>query len=152
MTGKLKGMIQLATAFALVMPTIALADESENIIKYRQGVMKAIGGHMSATSLIVRGKVSYKDDLKNHVLALKTLTSDIPGLFPEDSDFGETRAKEEVWGKRDEFVKAADTSKQSIIDLMSAVESGKPDAITANFKQVGEGCKGCHKDFREKDD
>jgi hypothetical protein len=35
MTGKLKGMIQLATAFALVMPTIALADESENIMYWR---------------------------------------------------------------------------------------------------------------------
>ena len=152
MRSKLKRMIQLGMAAVLVMPAVVLADESENIIKYRQGVMKAIGGHMSATSLIVRGKVSYKDDLKDHVRALKVLTSDIPGLFPEDSDFGETRAKAEVWEKRDEFVKAAETSQQSVIDLLSAVESGKPDAITASFKQVGEGCKGCHKDFREKDD
>ena len=152
MRDKVKRIVQLGMVAALTVPALALSDESEDIIKYRQGVMKAIGGHMSATSLIVRGKVSYKDQLKDHVQALKVLTSDIPALFPEDSDFGETRAKSEVWEKRDDFIKASDVSKQSIADLLSAVESGKQEAIADSFRKVGEGCKGCHKDFRQKDE
>ena len=145
-------MIPLGLAAVLLLPQLAVSDESEDVIKYRQGVMKAIGGHMSASSLIVRGKVSYKPQLQEHANALKILSSDIPALFPDDSDFGETRAKAEVGGKRDDFVKAADVSKQSIADFLAAVEQGKPDAIAASFQKVGDGCKGCHKDFREKDD
>jgi cytochrome c556 len=145
-------LIPLGLAAALLLPQLAMSDESEDVIKYRQAVMKAIGGHMSASSLIVRGKVSYKPQLQEHAKALKILTSDIPALFPDDSDFGETRAMAEVWGKRDDFVKAADLSKQSIADFLAAVEQGKPDSIAASFQKVGDGCKGCHKDFRQKDD
>lgn len=150
MNGK-KNLLIAGIFTMIVMPATAISDDSENIIKYRQAIMKAIGGHMSASSLIVRGKVSYKA-LKEHATALKILTADIPGLFPDDSDFGETRAKEEVWGKRAAFEKAAGDAKKSIEAYAAAVESGKADAISAKFKDVGEGCKGCHKDFRQKEE
>ena len=145
-------MMTKVALLALVLSFSAHATEPENYIKYRQAVMKAIGGHMGASSLIVRGKVTRKSDLKMHVEGLRVLSTDIPALFPEDSDFGETKAKAEVWEKRDEFVKAAEASKKSIIDFAAAVESGKDDAIVAGFKNVGKGCKGCHKDFRQKDE
>lgn len=139
-------------AAALLMPLASWAAESEDIIKYRKAVMKAIGGHMGASSLIVRGKVPHKEQLKMHANALKTLSEDVPALFPEDSDFGETRTKAEVWEKWDDFKKAADDSKNSIDAFVKAVESGKSSEWAASFKKVGEGCKGCHKSFREKKD
>jgi cytochrome c556 len=152
MTTKNKRVAPVVLAALLMSPVTLLADESENIIKYRQAMMKAIGGHMSASSLIVRGKISRMPELKMHAHGLKTLAADIPALFPEDSDFGETSAKAEVWEKRDDFLKAAETAKQSIADFVAAVDSGNDDAIAAGFKEVGKGCKGCHKEFREKDE
>jgi cytochrome c556 len=83
---------------------------------------------------------------------MRTLSQDIPALFPEDSDFGETRAKPEVWEKREGFKKASDVSRQSIDDLVKAIETGKSGELAAKFKKVGDGCKGCHKDFRQKDE
>jgi len=148
----MKQLFMLSIVGLIITPTVLLSAESEDLIKYRRGVMKAIGGHMSATSLIVRGKVPHKGQLKQHVSALKALTSDIPALFPEDSDFGETRAKAEIWEKQEDFAKAAKASNDSIANLLKAVEGGNDGEILAGFKKVGEGCKGCHKDFREKDE
>ena len=136
-------LIPLGLAAALLLPQLAVSDESEDIIKYRQGVMKAIGGHMSASSLIVRGKVSYKPQLQEHAKALKILLAEACGVI------GPARLDD---ADCDDFIKAADVSKQSIADFLAAVEQGKPDAIAAGFQKVGDGCKGCHKDFREKDD
>lgn len=149
---RMKQLFMIGIAGLITMPAVSLSAESEDLIKYRRGTMKAIGGHMSATSLIVRGKVPHKGQLKQHVNALKLLTNDIPALFPEDSDFGETRAKAEVWEKPDDFIKAAKTANDSIASLLKAVEGGNDSEILAGFKKVGEGCKGCHKNFREKDE
>lgn len=74
----------------LLAPALALADEAEDLIKYRQAVMKAIGGHMGAAGGIVKGKISQKNALKLHADTLSALGADIPGLFPKGSDFGDT--------------------------------------------------------------
>ncbi|MCW8963763.1 MAG: cytochrome c [Gammaproteobacteria bacterium] len=151
MTIKIKHLFMIGITGLIAMPVVSTSAESEDLIKYRRGVMKAIGGHMSATSLIVRGKVPHKGQLKQHVNAMKMLTNDIPALFPEGSDFGETRAKEAVWEKPEDFGKAANKSNDSITNLLKAVEGGNDSEMLATFKKVGEGCKGCHKDFREKE-
>ena len=150
MTIRIKSLFMIAIAGLIAMPVVSFSAESEDLIKYRQGIMKAVGGHMSATSLIVRGKVPHKGQLKQHVSAMKLLTDDMPALFPEGSDFGETRAKDAVWEKPDEFSKASRISNDSIARLLKAVEGGNDSEILAGFKKVGEGCKGCHKKFREK--
>lgn len=135
----------------LLAPLALSAAEPEDIIKYRQNVMKAVGGHTSAAGAIVQGKVGYKADLADHARALQALTRDIPALFPKDSDFGETKAKDEVWSKRTEFEKAAKNVKTKVETFAKAVQGGKQDAIVASFKDMGEGCKACHKDFRKEE-
>ncbi len=142
----------LGISVLLVLPTMSRADEAEDQIKYRQAVMKAIGGHMGGSSLIVRGRVSHRDQLKIHASGLLSLSQDIPKLFPEGSDFGETQARETVWERWQDFSKAADESKASIEDFVRAVEAGSDSALVAAFKKVGRGCKGCHEDFRQKDE
>jgi len=130
------------------MPITLHAAEPEDIIKYRKNIMKAIGGHTSAAAAIVQGKVNYKTHLAEHAHALQSLTTDIPALFPKDSDFGKTNAKDAVWSKRADFEKAAGNAKKSIQAFAQAVQAGKQDAIQTSFKEVGESCKACHKDFR----
>ena len=41
------------------MATTAFAAEPEDIIKYRQTVMKANGAHMAAAGAIINGKVDF---------------------------------------------------------------------------------------------
>ena len=52
-----KTFLSLITAALLAVSANTPASEAENYIKYRQAMMKAIGGHMGAASQIVRGKV-----------------------------------------------------------------------------------------------
>ena len=135
----------------VLAPLALSAAEPEDIIKYRRNVMKSIGGHTSAAGAIVQGKVDYKAHLAEHARALQAMTKDIPGLFPKDSDFGDTNAKDGVWSKRAEFEKAANNVKTKVEAFAKAVQGGKQDAIVASFKDMGEGCKGCHKDFRKEE-
>ena len=137
---------------AILVGANAQAGEPENYIKYRQAVMKAIGGHTGAASQIVRGKVAPEGALAMHAKALADLSTNITQLFPEGSDFGETKAKEVIWEQWDKFEKAAVASKQATAAFSEAAASGDAERISAAFKDVGKSCKGCHKDFRQKDD
>lgn len=144
--------------YALIMTALLAgasgvqAEEPENYIKYRQAMMAAIGGHNGAATQIVRGRVDPEGDLVMHANALAALSSNLPRLFPEGSDFGETRAKEEIWSQWDKFEQAANDTKTATAAFSEAVASGDSDRIAAAFRDVGESCKGCHKDFRQKDD
>ncbi|MDO8705688.1 MAG: cytochrome c [Sulfuricaulis sp.] len=128
------------------------AAEPEDIIKYRQNIMKAIGGHTAAAGSIVQGKVDYKNQLADHARALQALIGDIPGLFPKDSDFGDTKAQDVVWSNRVEFEKRAKDSKTKVDLFAKALQGGNQQTIGASFKAVGESCKACHKDFRKKEE
>ncbi len=136
---------------AALAPLGSSAAEPEDVIKYRKNMMQAIGGHASAAGAIVQGKVDYKTHLAEHARALQALTKDIPALFPKDSDFGDTKAKDEVWTKRADFEKAAKNVKTRVTAFAKAVQGGNPRVITASFKDMGEGCKACHKDFRKEE-
>ena len=143
-----------ALLFVTALCTVSAvhAEDPENYIKYRQAMMKAIAGHSGAASQIVRGKVSPDGALAMHADALAKLTVDLPGLFPDGSDFGETKAKEEIWSKRPEFEKAADDARKAAAAFDAAVKGGDAEKISAAYKDLGETCKGCHKEFRQKDD
>jgi cytochrome c556 len=124
-------------------------DDSEEVIKYREKVMKSLAAHNGAISSIIKGKVSYKNHLEMHAQAIADATGTIIALFPEGSDFGETRAKPEVWSKRAEFEKAAKNSEQAAANFLKAVQSKEKD-LGPYYKKLGESCKECHKQFREK--
>lgn len=136
----------------VLLPYGLHAAEPEDLIKYRRNVMKAIGGHTSAAGLIVEGKVDYKRQLAEHARAVQIMTRDIPALFPKDSDFGETRAKDEVWSKRADFEKAAQNTKTKAAAFAKATQGSNPSAIAASFKELGQSCKACHDDFRKKEE
>jgi len=143
----------IATACAVLMAApMAIADEAENYIKYRQAVMKAIGGHMGASSQIVRGRVSPEGALGMHADALARLNADLASLFPEGSDFGETKARAEIWDDWQAFVARADEARDATAAFAEAVSTGDGDAIRTAQRAVGQSCKGCHKDYRIKDD
>jgi cytochrome c556 len=139
----------LCTAFLLIGTHAVAEDDSEQVIKYRQKVMKSLGGHSGAISSIVKKKVkSYDDQLIIHAEAIAAIAKTYISLFPEGSDFGETKAKPEVWDKRADFEKAAKDAEKAAAEFLKVVKSGKSAEVA--FKKLGESCKNCHKSFREK--
>ena len=146
---------QILTAAALLLAgiSVAQAQEAEDIIKYRESVMKAYAGHMGASARIVRGKVNiYKDQLKMHAMSMNSIAKTIDGLFPPDSDFGNTRAKPEVWEKKDEFARAVKANQDAASDFSSAVAGGNMETIGKSFKALSDSCKSCHEKFRTEEE
>jgi len=138
-------------AGALASGAAATAAEPEDIIKYRQSVMKSVGGHMGALTQIVRGKVEYPDDAQYHAQSIARSMKTAQSLFPADSDFGETRALDAIWSKPDDFKKVAERAALAADELAQAYSNRTAD-IAEKFKALGEACKACHKDFREEEE
>jgi len=131
--------------------TLQAESSPEDIIKYRQNMMKANGAHMAAMGAIIQGKVDYKNHLMEHARALQAIDKDIPALFPKGSDFGDTKALDAVWQKRADFEKLA---KQAGVDadaLAKAVQTGDAKVYGPKFKALADDCKACHKDFRKEE-
>ncbi len=126
--------------------------DPENLIKYRQGAMSALGGHMSASAQIVRGKVGYGEHLLFHAEAIQAISGRVAEMFPEGSDFGETDAKEAVWEKPEDFHEAARKGGKAADDYLLAVKGGDKAVIGQSFRSLADACKQCHKKFREQDE
>lgn len=146
----LKGCgLALTVALGLSVLNSAHADE-QVIIDYRQGVMKAIGGNMSSLAAVLVDGADYRNNLVHHARFIAEFMQDVPALFPEGSDFGETDALMSVWEKREEFERrAADTRKAADL-LLEAVEKDD-EAMALRFRELGESCRACHEDFRRSD-
>lgn len=140
----------VTTIVLLAVSAPAISADSEEIIKYRESVMKAYAGHTGAAARIVRGKVDYGDQLLMHATAIHEISKTIGTLFPPDSDFGETRAKDEIWSKRDEFEQAVNKNGQAAEAFLKTVKDGG-DTMKA-FKDLTDSCKGCHDKFRSEEE
>lgn len=131
------------------LATAVVAAEPEDIIKYRKNNMMASGGHMAATGAILNGKVDFKNDLVDHAKALAALNKDVAGMFPKDSDFGDTAALDAVWKKSADFKARANDAKEKSDALVKAVATHDKAKMSAAFGQLNDTCKACHKDYRK---
>ncbi len=141
----------LGLSVTLSWTTTTFAAEAEDVIKYRKGVMKSVGGHMAAAAQIVQGKVDFSDDLVYHAESIARSLRDAAKLFPEGSDFGETRALDAIWSQSADFKKVADDAGVAAKAFADVVNSGAKEDLPAKFKGLADACKACHKDFRKEE-
>lgn len=123
---------------------------SENDIKYRQSVMKAVGGHTAAAAAILKNEVPHKSDLKAHARGLAELARIAGHVFPEGSDFGETSAKADIWKKPAEFKKSLTAFQTQAAAFAQVAEGSDSKAVAGAFGALTKTCKDCHDTFREK--
>ena len=157
MNGRLRNWLVGVSAVAAVAAGVGVAsaaDESENVIKYRQNVMRSIGGHMGAISGVVKGEVTFGSHVSTHAEALAATSQVIVDMFPQGSTTGaETRAKAEIWQDWDTFRQKATDLQNAAANLVQVANGGgDAAALEAAFGQVGMACGGCHRPFREKAD
>ncbi len=137
-----------SAAVAAVVLAAGTAAADEGMIKYRQAVMKANAGHLTAVVTIIKGQVPFTDDLKAHALALAELATIAGKVFPEGSGKGKTRALPAIWEKPDEFKKAYMAYQTAAADLAKTAETD-PKAVPAAVGALGKACKGCHDNFQK---
>lgn len=127
----------------------AFADE-EGEIKYRKSVMTSVRGHMGAIVGILKQSTVNSANLQVHTDGLAALSIISGTGFPEGSDFGETTALPVIWEKPTEFAKAMKQFQDAAAGMAVAGKSGDMAQVGAALKPLGESCKNCHENFREK--
>ncbi len=151
----MKHLISILTAavlLGLVSPAQAV-NEPENVIKYRQSVMKAINGHTGAIVGVVKGEVSYVDHVAAHAQGISAMSKLLVGLFPEGTsqfEFPNTRALPEIWDDFSKFEAAAKAFEVESAKMVEVAASGDLGAIGGQVQNLGKACGGCHKPFRQK--
>ena len=131
------------------------ADEPANIIKYRQNYMKANGGHIAMVAAMVKGEVSWTDELPGHAQALHEQSKHLLRLFPESTGKGDTEVQSAalpvIWERWSEFEQKAKEFEAESAKLVEVAGGGDMAAIGQQLGALGtKGCGGCHETFREK--
>jgi cytochrome c556 len=146
-------MKRLPLLLVLTLPLLA-ADKPEATIKYRSLVMKAMGAHMNAMSMVVKKQVSDRSRLAVDAEALHGLAGGLPGLFPRGSgpEVARTAAKPDVWQRWAEFNVASRRLESETARLLQLARGGKDvAAFDAQFEAVNVACNECHQQFRLRD-
>lgn len=144
---------RVSTAVLLFVASTGLSAESdpENIIKYRQNVMKSNGANLAAAGAIIQKKVEFNARLAEHASAVAAGSKNIAALFPPGSDFGtDTKALDAVWEKRADFERLAKDSEKKAGAFAKAAKANDPK-LAARFKELADSCKACHKDYRKEE-
>lgn len=147
-----KGMVlALLIPFLWVGATIyADGHSTKNEILYRKNVMKAIGGHMTAMSRILKGEVHHSGHLAGHAQAMALSAKMVGDIFPEGTHEGKTAAKANIWEEKDKFANAVKMFEEEAQKMATVAAGGDMAAIGAQMKNLGKSCGNCHKPFRKK--
>ena len=152
-------MIKIIFISALILSSfigqVAYAENTEDVIKYRKNIMKAIGSHISIIAANLKGKVSINEDILPHSKSiLLTLSSiNINKTFPTNSgpnNSTNTKSLENIWIEKDLFSNAMKDSVEKAENLVMAAESGDKKNIAKSLGALGKTCGSCHNKFRKK--
>lgn len=144
--------LALAGLFAALVasgPALAV-NAPEDVIKYRQNLMKAVGGHIGNIALLVKGKVDFRAGLADDAEAIADLLENVGIAFPDGTSEGKTQAKPEIWEKRGEFDAGLEDAIVKARALADAAKGGDMAAVGAALGALGKSCGACHKPFRIK--
>ena len=128
----------------------SLAD-SKGIIKYRQNVMKATGGHMGAIVDILKNRLPLADHIVDHARSIEQNSKMTLAMFPKGSGLGETKAKPTIWENWSKFESAVQDFERESVKLAKVAESGDIEALAKQVRATGKTCGGCHRNFRKRD-
>ncbi len=143
-------------AVLLVGSTLAMAADGphDKAIEARQSLMKLYGYHIGILSAMAKGKMDYDADLAteaaNNLLAVNSLGQST--LWPQGSDDSnpenaENRALPAIWETYPKIAEKGKALNEAVVAMAAEAGNGL-DALKGSIGAVGEGCKGCHDDFR----
>jgi cytochrome c556 len=138
----------------LLLALPALAEEAAapaDVVKYRQSVMKALGGHLRALGPLAAKKVNFPRHAELHARSVAELARLLGELFPAGTgpSATPTEAKEEVWKDGKKFA-AAVADMQEKAEALAKAATGDAAGLKGALEAAGESCGGCHKPFRAK--
>ena len=148
---QVKNVAALTVLFSVCFfGSTSLAD-SKGIIKYRQNVMKATGGHMGAIVSILKNRLPLPSHIVDHVRSIQQNSKMTLAMFPKGSGIGDTKAKTAIWENWSKFESATKAFVRESTKLAKVAESGDMKAFAKQVRATGKTCGSCHKYFRKRD-
>lgn len=144
-------MYKLGFAILVAMVLSPAFAEVKAVVAYRQGTMKAFGGHMAALKAIFTdGQKQFLPYALAHGEAIAALTKSIPEMFPPGSEYRKSAAKKQIWQTWDDFVDRARNLERLAQEFVQAAKGGDEVAMQSAFQKMGkEGCSSCHERYRK---
>ena len=145
----LQRVLVLLTGWLLLGDLVprVVAEDAQAIIKYRQSVLKAMGGEMSAMGTILRDQVR-AENLAVHADNMQRLSVLLADQFPPGSDRGKTAALPAVWQYPEDFSRKMTAFEQAARSLAEVAATGDLRRTAAAAGQLGQSCKSCHDRYR----
>jgi len=140
-------MRQAIAPFAfLVLSLTALPGraDDQDVIDYRQHIMKTMGEQMGAISMILQNKAP-PDNFAVHMKILALAASQAKSAFQPKVPGGD--AKPGVWTDWPDFSKRLDELVSATTDLATAAQHESVSQVGAKMQSALK-CKGCHDTYR----
>lgn len=130
-----------------------------NQIKARQSFMQLYRFNIMTLGGMARGDIEYDADLASGAAGNMLAASKMSNgpMWPAGSDSsapglaGVTAAKADIWANMS-MVGEKSQALSAALEAMAAVAGDGLGAVRANMGAVGDGCSGCHDNYRESDD
>ena len=147
--------LSISALYADTMPgMVASAEEAEAVYAKRSEYMKGLGSKMKAFSNFLKRGDGEPLELAGMAAEIADTAAQIPDLFPQDTGLvqnADSEAKPDIWENWSDFVAAAEALVEPAKAVEAAFDSGDGGAIGGAVKALGgDGCRGCHSQFRKK--
>jgi cytochrome c556 len=140
-------MKRIALATVIIAIGIAGVAAQADAIKTRQALMKENDANARLLSQMARGRVPFDAAKADAAFAqFADTAAKLPGLFPDNSKTGDTKASPKVWQTRADF-------DAKVADFAKVVAENRPkvktlDGVKASLPVVGKSCDNCHDTYR----
>jgi len=128
---------------------------AKQAIEVREAAFTLIANSFKPIGDAAQGKAEYNQaDIQKRANSIVVLADFLDSAFPEASNLGEpdTKAKAEIWTKKEDFAKKLADFKEHAATLakVAATEKTATDTFKDAFGAVGKDCKGCHDAYKAK--
>jgi len=137
-------------ALALVIgATLAGASAlaQEDIVTQRRNVMRAKFAEFRAVRDTLRNNAALTE-VPARATRMAEVGDRLPGLVPEGSGVGETRALPAIWQNMDQFRQRSANFRAAARELAQVASGGDRAATQAAFDRMAATCDACHNTFR----
>ncbi len=148
----LSGLMAAAIVTLAALPLAAQAQfaKPEDAVKYRQSAFSLMAAHMGRVGAVVKGQVPYDKAAVEQDVAVIEMMSKLPWTaFPAGSEQN-SKSRPEIWSEPAKFKAASDKLEAEVQKLSAAARSGDQAQIRTAFGAVGQSCKACHDNFRNR--
>jgi cytochrome c556 len=151
----MKHIVLVGGAAAGLLATLTAAAQfakPEDAVDYRRGAFTVMAYHFGHIGAMVQGKAPYDAAAAAADAQIVLTMSKLPftAFVPGTSFTEKGTAKANIWTEQDKFNADAKKMQDAVAVLAEATKTNDLGKVKAAFGPVGQACKACHEDFRNK--